>query len=102
VKDWISELNERSKDDRAIIVGSEVRALVAEIARLQAQVTALQGKVGEARAELEVETGRALQSHARALAAEAEVARLTREREDYREKRATEVENAVLASRAQK
>lgn len=35
MSDWIEELNERSKDDRAIIVGSEVRALVGEIERLR-------------------------------------------------------------------
>lgn len=32
--DWIDELNERSKDDKALIVGSEVRALVAEVRKL--------------------------------------------------------------------
>ena len=32
--DWIDELYERSKDDKAIIVGSEVRALVAEVRKM--------------------------------------------------------------------
>jgi hypothetical protein len=34
--DWLREINERSKDDRAIIVGSEVRMMVEEIFRLRA------------------------------------------------------------------
>lgn len=35
----LNELFERSKDDRAIIVGSEVRALVSMIRRLQKQIS---------------------------------------------------------------
>ena len=36
--DWVNELNERSKDDRAIIVGSEVRQLCQEIFELRKQL----------------------------------------------------------------
>lgn len=45
--DWIEELNERSKDDKAIIVGSEVRALVAEIARLEERLGVARGALEE-------------------------------------------------------
>lgn len=37
-EDQVDELRERSKDDRAIIVGSEVRMLCGEIDRLRAQL----------------------------------------------------------------
>lgn len=36
--DWVNELNERSKDDRAIIVGSEVRQLCQEVFELRKQL----------------------------------------------------------------
>ena len=45
MNDWIMELNERSKDDRAIIVGSEVRALVAELATLRARSERLEAQL---------------------------------------------------------
>jgi hypothetical protein len=41
VLDWIEELNERSKRDDAIIVGSEVRMLVNEINRLTVEAGVL-------------------------------------------------------------
>ena len=41
MSDWIGELNERSKDDRAFIAGSEVRSLVCEIASLRKHIADL-------------------------------------------------------------
>lgn len=70
--DWIDELNERSKDDRAIIVGSEVRALCSEIADLRKKVgveKGLRAAANAVNAALKTEVQALLAEHGRHAAA---------------------------------
>ena len=109
MSDWIAELNERSKIDRAFIAGSEVRALVAEVTRLTAALEAATAE-RDALEDCVSTVPCTVDAHAtledRALAAEAEVRvlhGLLRDAGfDLTHESAASVLSSILAARAER